>query len=339
MSEHPCCQSVYFTAPRAVTVVETPLPVPAAEQLLVATIVSAISPGTEMLFYRGQLAATMQADATIGALAGTATYPIKYGYAAVGRVIAVGADLTPHWLDRLVFAFHPHESHFLATPEEILPLPAGLACEAAAFLPNMESAVNFVMDGQPLIGERVAVIGQGVVGLLTTALLARFPLAALVTFDQLSLRRSHSLALGATAALAQADGMEGFDLVYELSGNPAALDMAIGLTGFGGRVVIGSWYGEKRAPLDLGGYFHRSRMQLISSQVSTLASALTGRWDKARRLATAWQLLAQVNVAELITQRYNVASAAAAYTLIDQQPDQTVQVLLTYGQNDASRIT
>ena len=80
-------------------------------------------------------------------------------------------------------------------------------------------------------------------------------------------------------------------------------------------------------------------MQLISSQVSTLASALTGRWDKARRLATAWQLLAQVNVAELITQRYNVASAAAAYTLIDQQPDQTVQVLLTYGQNDASRIT
>ena len=133
--------------------------------------------------------------------------------------------------------------------------------------------------------------------------------------------------------------MEGFDLVYELSGNPAALDMAIGLTGFGGRVVIGSWYGEKRAPLDLGGYFHRSRMQLISSQVSTLASALTGRWDKARRLATAWQLLAQVNVAELITQRYNVASAAAAYTLIDQQPDQTVQVLLTYGQNDASRIT
>ena len=190
-------------------------------------------------------------------------------------------------------------------------------------MPNMETAVNFLMDGQPLIGEQVVVFGQGVVGLLTTALLARLPLARLLTLDRYPLRRQASLALGAHASLDPAEpqeltrlhtmlqqGQQGADLTYELSGNPAALDQAIAATGFSGRVVIGSWYGQKRADINLGGRFHRSRMRLISSQVSTLAPQWTGRWSKARRLQVAWWMLEQVRPAHLITHRFPLAQAA-----------------------------
>lgn len=337
--------AVYFTAPRQVSVREESLSPPAAGHVLVQTLVSAISAGTELLFYRGVAPADIPLDETITALAGDFSFPLKYGYACVGRVTAIGADVAPDWHGRLVFAFHPHESHFHSSPAELIPVPADLSSEEAAFLPNMETAVSFLQDGQPMIGEQVVVFGQGVVGLLTTSLLARLPLANLVTLDCASLRRERSLALGArksldpeaTAVLEQLSSLlrtegapPGADLVYELSGNPAALDQAISATGFSGRVVIGSWYGQKRVALDLGGRFHRSRASLVSSQVSTIAPQWSGRWSKTRRLQTAWQMLRQVKPGSLISHRFPVERAAQAYALLDQHPEEALQVLLTY---------
>ncbi|MGQ9491915.1 MAG: zinc-dependent alcohol dehydrogenase [Anaerolineae bacterium] len=342
-SDHSC--AVYFAAPFAVEVREEILPPPAAGQVTVRTEVSAISAGTKLLFYRGQVPADMAVDASIGALAGQVRYPLKYGYAAVGLVVAVGPGVDAAWLGRRVFGFNPHESAFHAAPESLIPVPDDLSAEEAAFLPNMETAVNLVMDGAPATGEQVAVLGQGVVGLLTTALLARFPLAALVTLDRLPLRRARSLAWSATASLDPvAEGaipeakttLQGdrayasADLVYELSGNPAALDDAVALVGFNGRIVIGSWYGTKRAAVDLGGRFHRERLRLISSQVSTLAPEWSGRWSKARRLAWASEMLSQVHPAGLITHRFPVSHAADAYHLLDEAPGEAIQVVLTY---------
>lgn len=316
------------------------LPEPGRGQALVKTLLSAISPGTELLVYRGQFPADLALDESIGALAGEFAYPLKYGYAAVGQVSALGPEVDPAWLGRMVFSFHPHESYFLAAPEELLPLPEDLLPEEAAFLPNMETAVNFVMDGAPRIGERLAVFGQGIVGLLTTSLLARFPLGSLITLDLYPLRRRTSLECGAQASLdpaapgaleqARASFPEGADLAYELSGSPAALDQAIAITGFGGRVVIGSWYGQKRASLDLGGSFHRSRIRLISSQVSSLAPELTGRWTKPRRLEVAWEMLRQVRPGKFITHRYPLEQAAEAYRLLDQDPGGAIQVIFVY---------
>ena len=203
-------------------------------------------------------------------------------------------------------------------------------------LPALETAVNLVMDGRPAIGEVVAVVGAGIVGLCTTALLAAFPLHGLYVVDPLAARRELALALGATAGLspdaaAAAQPYGEADLCFELSGNPAALDTAIALTGYAGRIVVGSWYGEKRAPVALGGKFHRSRIRLVSSQVSTVDPAWGGRWDKRRRLQVAWAMLARIPVDRLITQRIPVAAAAAAYEQIDRRPEETIQVLLTYG--------
>lgn len=319
---------------------EESLPDPEAGQVKVQTLLSAISPGTEALIYEGLFPEGLPVDENIPALYGKFAYPLKYGYCAVGRVIETGEGVDKAWKDRLVFAFHPHECHFIARTDELFPLPPDVSPEEALFLPNMETALNLVMDGRPLIGECVLVFGQGIIGLLTTALLALFPLASLVTLDRYALRREASLELGAHASLdpAEPDARprlhnlvpSGADLAYEVSGSPEALDEAIALTGFDGRVVIGSWYGQKRANLDLGGRFHRSRIRLISSQVSTLSPELSGRWSKSRRFEVAWEMLRKVRPSRFITQRFPIEQADQAYRLIDQHPEACIQVVLTY---------
>jgi threonine dehydrogenase-like Zn-dependent dehydrogenase len=281
-------------------------------------------------------------------------YPTAYGYACVGRVVELGRGLDAAWQDRLVFSFQPHTSHFIAKVEALIPIPDGLTPETACFLPGMETAVNLVQDGAPVLGERVLVLGQGIVGLLTSALLREFPLELLLTADHFPLRREASLALGPAAALdssapdfcqaalshcrqlaprrelASLPGRGGFDLTFEVSGNPAALNDAIALTAFSGRIVIGSWYGRKRAPVDLGGSFHRSRIQLIASQVSTIAPELGGRFDKPRRFAVAWEALKRIQPGRWITHHFDIAQAAAAYRLLDQSPERAIQVIFDH---------
>lgn len=337
-------QSLYFAAPGKVEIREEELPEPTTGQLLIKTLCSAVSAGTELLVYRGQLGRDVAVDETIAALGGHFDYPLKYGYAAVGRVLGVGPDVDEAWLDRLVFSFNPHETHFVAHLDDVLPIPPEMEPEAAVFLPNMETAVSFLMDGRPLIGEQVAVFGQGVVGLLTTILLAQLPLSSLVTLDHYPLRREWSSHLGATSLdpsqhdaldearrLLQSDRpYSGADLVYELSGNPQALDQAIALAGYNGRIVVGSWYGQKQATLDLGGRFHRSHMRLISSQVSHIAPQWLGRWSKPRRLGVVWEMLGRHQPQRLITHHFPLSQAAEAYRLLDQQAAEALQVVLTY---------
>lgn len=338
-------RSVTFVEPGTVTVHRDTVPPPALGQLLIASELSAVSAGTELLAYRGQLPAGLALDETIDALAGVVRYPLTYGYAAVGRVVAAAPDADQAWIGRRVFAFNPHESHFLAAPSAVIPVPDDVASEAAVFLPNMETAVSFLMDGRPLIGEQVAVLGQGVVGLLTTALLGGLPLSSLVALDAYPLRREWAARLGATATLdpgepgvtAQARealqgdrAYSGADLVYELSGNPAALDTAIALCGYNGRVVAGSWYGDKRATVDLGGRFHRDHLTLISAQVSHIAPQWSGRWTKPRRLDVAWEMLRRIQPQRLISHRFPVEAAADAYHQLDTEPEPLLQVVFTY---------
>lgn len=328
-------QVLYFTAPGKIELRSVTLPALRSDQVLVESICSAISPGSELLVYRGQFPHNLPVDETIPALAGEFAYPLQYGYASVGRVIEAGSEVEPGWVSRRVFAFQPHSSHFLSSPKDLHPIPGKIASEAAAFLPNVETAVNFLMDGKPLIGERVIVFGQGIVGLLTSALLARFPLASLTAVDPDPRRRAAAMQVGVHASLspeelASSPEFGEADLVYEVSGNPGALDQAIAACGFGGRVVVGSWYGQKPAALNLGGHFHRSRIRMISSQVSTLAPETTGRWTKTRRLEVAWDMLAEIDPGRYITQRYPFENAAEAYQLLDKSSGQAIQVLLTY---------
>jgi 2-desacetyl-2-hydroxyethyl bacteriochlorophyllide A dehydrogenase len=333
--------AVYFTAPGRVELREETLPALESGQVLVETVLSAISAGTELLVYRGQFPRDLP-DSN-DSLSADLHYPLCYGYASVGHVKECGSLVDASWQDRLVFSFQPHKSHYLASPDNLLAVPAGVTPRNAVFLPNMETAVNFVQDAEPLLGECVLVLGQGIVGLLTTSLLRQFPVQRLITADRYQLRRQASLEAGVDAALdptfddfrsaarqALDSEIPGFDLIFELSGNPAALDDAIALTMFSGRVLIGSWYGEKRAAIDLGGSFHRSRIAMISSQVSSISPKLSARWSKARRFGVAWAALLRHQPEKWITHEFPVADAAEAYRLLDQSPEQAIQVILHY---------
>ncbi|MEJ5223236.1 MAG: zinc-binding alcohol dehydrogenase [Anaerolineales bacterium] len=334
----PSRQTLYFTAPHTVERRTEPLPAPQPDEVLVQTRYSAISPGSEMLVYAGLCPSVPDAH---DPLSSALTYPTPYGYACVGQIISTGAQVSPSLAGHWVFAFQPHTSHFTAPLAALHFLPADIAPEAACFLPNTETAVNLVQDAAPLLGERALVLGQGIIGLLTTALLARFPLAALVTADRYPLRRAASLAAGATASLdpladdfhSQARtllGDAGADFSLEVSGAPAALNDALVLTRFSGRVVIGSWYGKKDVALDLGGAFHRSRLMLIASQVSTIRPDLSARWDKSRRFEVAWDALRRIQPQQWVTHRLPFQRAAEAYRLLHEAPGESIQVIFDY---------
>ena len=329
-------RSVYFDGPRSVEVRTGPVPDPGPGEVRVRTERSAVSPGTEMLVYRDEVPSEMRADETIEALDDTFSYPLRYGYAAVGRVGAVGEGVDDAWLDRRVFAFNPHESHFLADPEALL--PTTLDPDRALFVPNVETAVNLAMDARPRIGARVAVFGQGPIGLLTTAVLSEFPLSELLTVERLESRRALSESFGADRsvppadldeALAEAPG-DGADIAIELSGNPAALDDAVDAAGYAGQVVVGSWYGTKDVTLDLGGAYHRSHVRMRSSQVSRIDPDHADRWDKDRRMDLVRSWLGENDPSAMLTHEFDVADAPDAYRLLEERPDEAVQVVFTY---------
>ena len=332
-------RSLYFVGPRTIRIEGESVPDLGADEALVETLVSAVSSGTELLIYRGEMPRDLPADETIDALAGDLTYPLKYGYATVGEVVATGENVDDRWRGQTVFAFNPHESHFTAELADLVPVPEDVTPETAALLPTAETATTFVMDGRPRVGERVVVFGAGMVGLVTTSVLAEFPLERLTVVEPVDRRRELAAALGADETLAPTEVARvgergeppGADLAYELSGRPSTLDDALDAVGYDGRIVVGSWYGRKRAETDLGGFFHRNRIDVSSSQVSTLAPELRGRWTKERRMEAAWERLRDLDVDGLVTHRIPFENAAEAYRLLDDEPGRALQVLLTYG--------
>lgn len=337
---------LYFTNPNQLKIVEEEIPKPKPDEVLIQNNISGISAGTEMLFYRGLIPNDLILDNNIVSLQHKFQYPFKYGYSSVGKIIDVGNKSLNYLRDRLVFAFNPHESYFCVNQQQVLLLPHNLTFQDALFLPNMETAINLLMDSTPLIGENVLILGLGIVGLLTTALLQQFPLSALIASDLYSKRCNIGKLLGATFTYdaSQIDldqelknclnrlQHNAFDLIYELTGNPDGLNLAINHANFGTRIVLGSWYGKKSCNIDLGGKFHRNRIHLISSQVSTIASQLQDRWTKQRRFEVAFNMLAKIRPARFISHKFHITDAHKAYQLLHSRPQETLQVTLTYEQ-------
>lgn len=323
-------RAVWFTAPRQVELRCEDVPPPHGGQALIRSIVSAISHGTELLVYRGQ--APTELDFDLPTFAGSFALPIKYGYATVGEVVEApprdGGEALLRPGDR-VFVHHPHQAEFVVDAALPIRLPDELDVERAIFLANLETALNVVLDAHPRFGERVVVFGQGVVGLLVTQLLARsgMNVTAVDAYEQ---RRRLAERFGATAVAPPELQETAADVTIEISGNPAALQQAIDATAVEGTLVVASWYGTKPVQLQLGGAFHRHRLRLVSSQVSHLDPSLAPRWDRDRRMRLALDLLPRLELAPLITHRFALDQAADAYRLIDEHPEQTVQVVFRH---------
>ncbi len=331
--------ALFHVAQRRAECREVALAAPGNGEVLLKSRCSAISAGTEAMIFGGAFPKNMALDASIDSLQGDFCYPFAYGYALVGEVSATGPGVDESLIGTSLFAFHPHQDWAVVPLAACHRIPDGIAPEAALYLPQMETALNLVMDGAPLIGERVLVFGQGVVGLFSAALLARFPLARLVAAEPLAWRRELARHWGIAQVLDPADpgqwqsalaSLNGADLVFELSGDMTALNQAIEATGFDGRIVVGSWYGANSQPLDLGGRFHRNRLRLISSQVSTLNPALTGRWDKSRRIDLAWRMVEQLQPQRLIGQSFPLDQCQQAFEAVCARPVGVMQVIFHY---------
>jgi threonine dehydrogenase-like Zn-dependent dehydrogenase len=316
-----------FTAPGEVELrTETLRPVPG--QLRVDSELMAVSHGTELLAYRGQLPAGLEADANLESLQGPLEYPLKYGYSNVG----LRED------GRRVFAFYPHQDRFYIDPEQTICLPDGLECEDAVFLANMETAVGIVHDLAPRLGEKVLVVGQGVVGLLVSGLLVQSGVGLVAAVERYELRRRAAADLGCTVLdpengdirerVFELTGGRGADAAVNASGNAAGLQLALDSLAFGGVVVEASWYGSRPVTVNLGAAFHRRRLVIRSSQVSNLDPALTGRWDKRRRLNLALKLLQELRPGRLISQRFKLSEGGKAFALLDKAPENLIQLVL-----------
>ena len=334
-------RSVWFTSPRTVELRSATANTPADGQVRIQALFSGISHGTELLVYRGECPKSLSLDPALTTLQGDFNFPINYGYASVGRIIDAGSDVDGLAEGDLVFAFNPHQTCYSVPAGAVIRLPGELDPRIGVLTANLETAVNALLDAAPRLGERVVVIGQGVVGLLITQLTRRAGAGLVVTSDLHEKRRRLSKSAGADLVLDPATeslservsaltGGTGADVVIEASGHPQALNDAIEAAGVEGRVVVVSWYGTKRADLALGGDFHRKRLTIKSSQVSSLDPSLSSRWSLARRRELAVGYLKELSLGELISHTLPFERAAEAYRLIDERPAEIVQVILEY---------
>ncbi len=303
---------------------ELPAPRPADGAVLVRTLCSGISGGTERLVYRGEVPAELALDDTIGALGGTFAYPFAYGYACVGEVAESG---------QLVFAFHPHQDVFTARPADLIQLPAVDPASATLF-PLVETALQVTLDAGTGYRDRVIVLGAGVLGLLTALLLQRSGWQPLIAEPQ-AWRRDLAASLGATAAAPEDLAEQSVPLVIDASGNPDAPAMALNMLAHEGTLLIASWFGVKPVVLPLGGAFHRRRLTIRSTQVSTVPARLSGTWTLARRRREAVELLAGLPLAQLCTHVFAFGSAADAFQAVDQGIPGLMHAVLDYDRSAA----
>jgi 2-desacetyl-2-hydroxyethyl bacteriochlorophyllide A dehydrogenase len=328
-------RALEFRAPRRVEIVSVDLRGPAsADDLVVRSAYSGISGGTEMLAYRGELDDSTILDESIDNLSGTFSYPFRYGYSCVGWVER-GSESIP--AGSLVFAFHPHQDRFVVAASDAVLLDSDVDPRLATLFPLVETALQVTLDAGHVLGETVIVLGLGAVGLLT-ALLLRTAGAAVVASEPQDWRREIAGSLGIAAvppaglaaSVAEATAGRGSSLLVELSGSPAALPGGLPLLAHEGTALVGSWYGTKPVSLPLGAEFHRRRLTLRSSQVSTIPASLRDRWDVPRRRAEARRLLEQLPLATLATTEFAFSDASAAYAAIDRGDPGLLHAALRY---------
>lgn len=326
-----------FDGPKILNVREETLLRPAPGEILVESVFSAVSTGSEILAYRGEFPEVLELDGSLPGVSAPCSHPLRYGYSTFGRVAETGEGVTLFRKGDGVFCFRPHQLRHVLPAAEVIPVPADIPPEGAAMLANAETAVGLVMDAAPVAGENAMVIGLGVVGLFTAWLLRQNGMIGVSAVDPSPFRRGFGSWAGLEADRVYSEVRDcgrdcpgGIDLTIEVSGNPSALDAAIRTAADFGRIVVGSWYGGRRASLDLGSDFHRKALRIVSSQVSRIAPEHSGRFDKVRRFGTAWELIRRSDPRKLVTMKTPLSGAPEAYRVLEAGNSANLQVLIDY---------
>jgi NADPH:quinone reductase-like Zn-dependent oxidoreductase len=274
---------------------------PKPDEARVRTLFSGISRGTERLIFSGQVGASEWERMRAPLQAGQFPFPVKYGYCAVGVVDIGPSEL----LGRTVFCLHPHQDMFNAPVSMLVPIPDGIPAKRATLAANAETALNALWDAGAGPGDKIVIVGAGVVGLMVAGIAAQLPAADVTVVDVDPTRREIVERLGArfvpASKLDGSDADVDADIVVHTSVNQAGLNTAIRLAGFEGTIVELSWYGDKLVTVDLGGPFHSKRLKLVSSQVGHVSAGRRPRWSYRRRMEAAIRLLANSALDALVT--------------------------------------
>ncbi|MBA2953694.1 dehydrogenase [Nocardioides sp. MAH-18] len=262
------------------------LPEPGPGEVLVRSLHSGISRGTELLVHRGGVPAEEREAMRAPFQAGTFPGPVKYGYLSVGRVEAGPAALR----GRTVFCLHPHQTAYVVPADAVVVVPDGVPARRAVLAGTVETALNAVWDLGPLPGDRVAVVGAGMVGCSVARLLARIPEVEVTLVDVDPHRADVARQLGVGFADPPM-APTGLDAVVHTSATAAGLQRSLDLLAPEGTVLDLSWYGDQRVHLALGASFHSRRLTVRASQVGAVAAARRHRHSHADRLAIALRLL------------------------------------------------
>lgn len=269
---------------------------PAEDEVLVRALYSGVSRGTETLVFRGGVPESQHAAMRAPFQEGDFPGPVKYGYLSVGEVEEGPDEL----VGRTVFCLYPHQSRYVVRVNAVTVVPERVPAERAVLAGTVETAVNALWDAAPLIGDRIAVVGGGMVGCSVAALLARFPGVRLQLVDADPERAKTAEALGVDFATPDS-ALGDCDLVVHASATEAGLTRALQLLAPEGTVVELSWYGDRRVALPLGEAFHSRRLTVRSSQVGTVSPAARAGRGYADRMALALDLLADPALDALIT--------------------------------------
>ncbi|GMH52802.1 hypothetical protein TL16_g01310 [Triparma laevis f. inornata] len=285
------------------------------DEIEIESICSLISSGTELKVFRGDVDADSQVDVNIDDMKDeTFGYPMTYGYCLVGKVVRCGAGVDGGWMGRNVFTFSPHSTRVVGKVDSVLLVPRDIDPYDAIFLPSVETALGLIHDAEFRVGERVGVVGQGLIGLLVTAILAKSGVDV-TAFEIVEERAALAALLGARTVLdPRTDRFDNnLDCAVEVSGAGAGLQTAIDRVGDGGKIVIGSLYGVGWVELGLGIDFHRSGKVLVTSQVSEIPVRLQGRWSKRRRFDLAWDKVREIGVRRILGDVVRLDDAQDAY--------------------------
>lgn len=284
-------------------------------QLRVRALYSGVSRGTETLVFRGEVPVSEFSRMRAPFQAGDFPGPVKYGYMMVGEVVA-GSEAR---LGQVVFCLHPHEDYFNIPEEAAFPVPETVPASRAILAANVETAVNGCWDAGILPGDRVMIIGAGVIGLLTGWLCARIPGTEVIIVDLDPAKARIAQLLGLTFANS-VEACAPVDTIVHASGSAAGLRSALAVAREGATIVEMSWYGTREVTLPLGGAFHSRRLTLRSSQVGQIPPGRLPQWTHGRRLELALRLLDDSRLDHLINAEADFEQLPEVLTELAEKP-------------------
>ena len=291
------------------------------------SLYSAVSPGTERLVFFGKVPSSLWGAMRSPHMAGDFSFPIKYGYSLVGRVVEGPAPL----LGKIGHVLHPHQNRCVVPAEDVFIVPEGIPPQRATLASNLETAVNAIWDSGLSLGERVLVVGFGTIGALVARLAGMVPGTEVWVVDRQPEKLELAGKMGFRAC--PPDGLKGrFDTAFHASASSAGLQLSLASLGFEGRVIELSWYGTEPVSLSLGEEFHPLRQKIISSQVSSISPRQRSRWDLSRRRKLVFRLLEDRCFDSHLSDVIPFAEISQAYPKILRSPTPGLGYIIKYDQ-------